>query len=307
MPLFINGTKVKHELNIDRFVQAYPQFKEKSQTLLSQEAKEVGPKDLLYICQRELAGTSTTDGVISVLGSEDATTCHIAVLRHTGSGATSMCHFDGSSIPEGLQTMVSIVKKNTADVESGRFEIHLVGGFLDERGNSHDVSNSVLSAICESPEDLHLETACVTHFNTTFKDDVPFPVIYGVACNVKTGEIFRAKFPDKGPDLALRSARHFTGGDENIVIYDSETKHLTIGPFNYSNHIDVDGILSLPNQYIRKFLSTSPEQEPEGFEDHIRESLVQIKNFPDPLTSVFKGKPRNFEKDKTSGLWSLIQ
>ena len=31
-----------------------------------------------------------------------------------------MCHFDGSSIPEGLQTMVSIVKKNTADVESGR-------------------------------------------------------------------------------------------------------------------------------------------------------------------------------------------
>ena len=39
-------------------------MKEKSQTLLSQEAKGVGPKDLLYICQRELAGTSTTDGDI---------------------------------------------------------------------------------------------------------------------------------------------------------------------------------------------------------------------------------------------------
>lgn len=32
--------------------------------------------------------------------------------------------------------------------------------------------------------------------------------------NVKTGEIFPATFPDKGPELALRSARHLTGGQQ---------------------------------------------------------------------------------------------
>jgi len=35
--------------------------------------------------------------------------------------------------------------------------------------------------------------------------------------NVKTGELFPATFPDKGPDQALRSARHLTGGQQVIL------------------------------------------------------------------------------------------
>ena len=34
------------------------------------------------------------------------------------------------------------------------------------------------------------------------------------AVNVKTGEIFPATFPEKGPDMPLRNARHFTGGHQ---------------------------------------------------------------------------------------------
>lgn len=36
-------------------------------------------------------------------------------------------------------------------------------------------------------------------------------MVYGVGVNVKTGEIFPATFPDKGPDQSLRAARHLTG------------------------------------------------------------------------------------------------
>lgn len=36
-------------------------------------------------------------------------------------------------------------------------------------------------------------------------------MIYGIGVNIKTGEIFPATFPDKGPDQALRCARHLTG------------------------------------------------------------------------------------------------
>ena len=32
--------------------------------------------------------------------------------------------------------------------------------------------------------------------------------------NIKTGEIYRATFLDHGPDMPLRSARHFTGTEE---------------------------------------------------------------------------------------------
>ncbi|XP_005092602.1 protein N-terminal asparagine amidohydrolase [Aplysia californica] len=309
MPLFIKGVKVEKVPTVDAFVVTYSHFKESSQDLLGQQIREVGPKGLLYIGQREVAGTSPADDVISVLGSEDATTCHIAVLRHSGSGATSLIHFDGSSIPEGLDTMVSLVKKQTADLSSGRFEVHLVGGFLDPRHNSHEVSDEVLDAMCNNPNDLHLVTACITHFNTTYDEKgVPFPVIYGIACDVKTGEIFRAKFTDKGPDQSLRSARHFTGGRENIVIYDSESKQLAIGPFGYDQLSNLDVFLSMPNKAIRQYLSTSPAQEPEGFEENVRASLLQMKNFPNPLSSFFSnGKPRTYKKDPETGAWILVQ
>ena len=39
-----------------------------------------------------------------------------------------------------------------------------------------------------------------------------------IAVIVKTGEIFPATFPDRGPDQALRSARHFTGTEEVGVL-----------------------------------------------------------------------------------------
>lgn len=50
--------------------------------------------------------------------------------------------------------------------------------------------------------------------NTTVRGGIQWPVIYGIGLNVKTGEIFPATFPDKGPDQALRSARQLTGGQQ---------------------------------------------------------------------------------------------
>lgn len=308
MPLFIKGQLVDQPPVVDTFVKTYSHFKKSSQRLLEQDVQIVGPEGLLYIGQREVAGTSPSDDCISIIGSEDATTCHICVLRHTGSGAASLIHFDGSSIEEGLKTMITLVIEQTENMDCGRLEVHLVGGFLDPRGNSHEVSNQVLRALRESSYDLHLETACITHFNTTYDDrHVPYPVIYGIACNIKTGEIFRATFPEKGPDLTVRSARHFTGGSDNIVIYDYKSKHLVIGPFSYESLPNLDIYLSMPDKAILKYLSTSPEQEPETFVSSVRSSLMQIRDFPDPINSVFQRKSHRYKKDIETGAWVLIQ
>ncbi|BFZ02622.1 hypothetical protein BsWGS_05661 [Bradybaena similaris] len=300
MPLYINDLQIHKMPNVDTFFDEYPHFK---------EVRVVGPVQLLYVGQREVAGTSPLDEVISILGSEEATTCHIGVLRHTGSGATSLIHFDGSSTSDGLKTMISIVTDLTEDMSSGRLEFHLVGGFNDKRRNSHEVSGKVFKALYECSQNIHLVTACLTDLNTVYKfTNIPFPVIYGLAVDVKTGELYPATFPDKGPDLPLRSARNFTGGKENIVIYDHHTCELVIGPFHYDILPDVYIYLTLPNYLIRKYLSTSPEQEPEGFEDSIRASLIQIRDFPDPINSVFRGgKPRRYRKDNTSGMWILVE
>jgi len=57
-----------------------------------------------------------------------------------------------------------------------------------------------------------LTQACVGELNTILRGDINWPIIYGVGVNIKTGEIFPATFPDKGPEMLLRSARNFTGG-----------------------------------------------------------------------------------------------
>lgn len=47
--------------------------------------------------------------------------------------------------------------------------------------------------------------------NTTIRAGIHWPIIYGIGVNIKTGEIFPATFPDKGPDQGLRCARYLTG------------------------------------------------------------------------------------------------
>lgn len=60
--------------------------------------------------------------------------------------------------------------------------------------------------------EIDLTQACVGELNTIQRGEINWPIIYGVGVNIKTGEIFPATFPDKGPDLQLRLARNFTGG-----------------------------------------------------------------------------------------------
>lgn len=45
---------------------------------------QVGPVGLLYVGQRELAAVATHDKNVNIIGSDDATTCIIVVVRHSG-------------------------------------------------------------------------------------------------------------------------------------------------------------------------------------------------------------------------------
>ena len=65
--------------------------------------------------------------------------------------------------------------------------------------------------------DLDLITCCLGELCTIHRNGIPWPVIYGIGVNVKTGDIFPANFTDKGPDLDIRNARTLTGG-ENVGV-----------------------------------------------------------------------------------------
>ena len=49
----------------------------------------------VYVGQREMAVASAEDAAgVQLLGSEDATTCHVVVLRDAAAGVTGLAHID---------------------------------------------------------------------------------------------------------------------------------------------------------------------------------------------------------------------
>ncbi|CAO2586945.1 Protein N-terminal asparagine amidohydrolase [Lemmus lemmus] len=151
-------------------VRAYPLLEERARLLRGQSVQQVGPQGLLYVQQRELAVTSPKDDSISILGSDDATTCHIVVLRHT-------------------------------------------------------------------------------ELNDREENENHFPIIYGIAVNIKTAEIYRASFQDRGPEEQLRAARALAGGPM-ISIYDAKTEQLQIGPYSWTPFPHVDFWLQQDDKQI---------------------------------------------------------
>ena len=142
----------------------------------------------------------------------------------------------------------------------GRLELHIIGGFADTRRISHQLSVSLLRKLCVSLElnllisngekeksafdhprdkimiisisevlhkqrtDLDLITCCIGELCTLHRNGVPWPIVYGIGINVKSGDIFPAQFTDKGPDLDIRMARTLTGGD-NVGVSTKNTRY----------------------------------------------------------------------------------
>ncbi|XP_053936367.1 protein N-terminal asparagine amidohydrolase isoform X3 [Cuculus canorus] len=278
MPLLLDGGRLDLSRPAAELIRAHPRLEEKAKLLRSRPAQIVEPKGLLYIQQREFAVTTPEDGSVSILGSDDATTCHIVVLRHTGSGATCLTHCDGSDTEAEVSLIMSSVKSFSDTTGCGRLEVHLVGGFNDDRQLSQKLTNQLLTpalppvlytaaivvavgAFDLQPDDVHLETFCVTELNDREEKDIHLPIIYGIAVNVKTAEIFPATFPEKGPDEDLRSA-HILTGARLTNIYDAKTEQLHIGPYFWRPFPHVDFWLEQDDKQILQLLLPSCFSEP---------------------------------------------
>lgn len=160
-----------------------------------------------------------------------------------GSGAAALAHLDGAGTEDAAAAMIQRVTELALGFPEGRLELQLVGGYSDPRNYSEELFCnilckfffhffplsfpvfllrwnikrhfvSILAAFHKQPVEIDLTLCCVGELNTTVRGGIHWPVIYGIGLNVKTGEIFPATFPDKGPDQALRCARHLTGGQQ---------------------------------------------------------------------------------------------
>ncbi|XP_020391199.2 protein N-terminal asparagine amidohydrolase isoform X1 [Rhincodon typus] len=303
MPLLVSNRPIQLPSSTGDFIERYSHLKEAAKSLQSKPVCKIDPKGLLYVHQREFATTTPRDGSVSILGTEDATTCHMVVLRHTGSGATSLGHCDGADTELTVSLMFNAVKSLSVGCDSGRYEVHLVGGFIDERSLSHRLTLELLEALNCQSENIHLETYCLTELNDVVKQNIHWPVIYGIAVNVKTGDIFHATFPDRGPDEVIRAARTFLGGSI-MSIYNAKEEQLQIDPYQWKQFTAAQFWLQQTDQVILQNFSTSPLVEPSHFVTQERSVFRFLSRYPEePLFP--KGRSRIYKKT-SDGLWERI-
>ncbi|XP_025772454.1 protein N-terminal asparagine amidohydrolase [Puma concolor] len=184
--------------------------------------------------------------------------------------------------------------------ERARPRLDLLSGFL-----TSTLKLFIVGEFDRQEDDIHLVTLCVTELNDREENEKHFPIIYGIAVNIKTAEIYRASFPDRGPEEELRAARALTGGPM-ISIYDAKTEQLRIGPYSWMPFPHVDFWLQQDDKQILENLSTSPLAEPPHFVEHIRSTLMFLKKHPSPTNALFPGNKALLYKKNEDGLWEKI-
>ncbi|XP_026481619.1 protein N-terminal asparagine amidohydrolase-like [Ctenocephalides felis] len=123
---------------------AHPVYRDTAAQLLAVPSKVVGPQGLLYVQQREVAATAPHDRNVNILGSDDATTCIIVVVRHSGSGAVALAHLDGAGTEEAASGMIARVQELALGYPEGRIELQLIGGFSDQHGYSEELFYNIM-------------------------------------------------------------------------------------------------------------------------------------------------------------------
>jgi len=286
----------------------HPFVKESAKILRSKQYRTIpNHARSLVILQREFAVCSAANN-IDIIGTEDATTCHILVFRCRSTTKTALAHLDGSA--QQLHSIPDMLALFSGQEKDEGLDVHVVGGFHDEdnddRYTSEALSTSLFNVLCRCSVKLHLRTACVCELNTISDHRAPvnMPAIRGLSVEVRTGEIYPAQFVDRGPDLAVRVARSLTGPPELSNVYDASRSLLVIVPFPYSPLPSVHDALTMSDEQLLHFFSTSPQQEGPNFVSDLRRTFSFLAEHPNS-SDYWREGSHAFERAPDGQQWQI--
>jgi len=311
MVLIIDGFDVESPLSVSELHQKFQLLKANSVSLLGRPARQVEASDrCLYVGQREVGVLAPGDN-IHMLGSEDATTCHVVILRDIHTGVTGLAHLDNEEPNDFLTLEREVrdrkgVRQVTRELDTLEYSVSILGGYEDENSTSEEITDMLLTVMQGLKARFTLHLACTGPVNTITKDGVPWPRIYGGGVDINTGEVFIAKFSYHGPDTDIRSLRLHSRGATLYNIFDPFAGKIIIKPFAYSVMPDAHLWLKKADSFILKYCSTSPLVEPPDFCEQIRAGFRRMISDPKPLETLFPGgRSRVYSRNEITGQWIL--
>jgi len=305
MVLIIDDQEVS-SFQVEDLFDLFPILKRKSVNLVQECLRQVtGEENCLYVGQREMAVLRPEDGV-ELVGSEDATTCHILVLREPTTSTTGLAHLDTED-PAQLQALEREVRRRCVEMDTVQYDVTIIGGYLDERDTSVQMTASLFEEMSSSTAVFRLVAAAIGEVNTSLREGVAWPRLYGGAVSVSTGQVFSATFSQHGPDPDIRSL--LTQGVETLHnIYEPGSGEIVLQYHHYHILRNPQFLLSKSDTFILRNLSTSPLVEPADFCDKIRETFRRMISDPRPRETLFpSGQSRRYRREGLTGRWTLIQ
>uniref|UniRef100_A0A2P2IFM7 Protein N-terminal asparagine amidohydrolase-like n=1 Tax=Hirondellea gigas TaxID=1518452 RepID=A0A2P2IFM7_9CRUS len=268
----------------------------------------------LYVAQREFAIVRAGDNRVAMVGSDDATTCHVLVFHNRQTGAVAVAHFDG-----GKNEKIAIHYMVQTILESGAatiIDVYAIGGFYrklsEVKGTkeSHKLSLKLLSVCIDLDCKFNIVQWCCCEQNSRVVSepkDYIVPYFFGLCWDRKKGVANPAVFASQGPDAILKAASRWSSSKHMLNRYNDLNHSITIQPFRgFSNSGDWHNYRNFTDEQILKYFSTSPSAEPPHFASRMREMFSLFADHPNPTQTLFThGKPKVYVLEQT-GLWEFV-
>ena len=221
----------------------------------------------------------------------------------------SYLHASGGSPPREIASSSPVQQQkapdNTNDDSLIHVQLHIVGGFDDDKGTSFKLSKQILQQwahladIYNEEVKIELVTAAISSLNTC--QHTKSPMARGLGISIATGQVFgiAESLPSQleGPALEVRNARAWARACSHTstspptsgltVIHDRHTEPNTIiiEPFPFSKLPQLDPLLQVPDPVLKEITSTSPAFESDRFCSDIRRTVSFLNRVPS--SSVF--------------------
>jgi hypothetical protein len=179
-------------------------------------------------------------------------------------------------------------------------QLHIVGGFEDEKGTSFQLSKAILEEWAHLADryadhvTIELVTAAISSLNTC--PATMAPKARGLGIHIASGQVFgiAEELPTQleGPALEVRSARLWARAccsESNqqephrlAVIHTRSTAPNTIEiePFSFTALPHLDPLLNAPDPILKQITSTSPDYESDRFCSDIRRTVSFLNRVP---------------------------
>ncbi|WIA12586.1 hypothetical protein OEZ85_006243 [Tetradesmus obliquus] len=208
-----------------------------------------------------------------MIGSQDATTCMVAILSCPATQRVWCAHLDQELLG---QTDIVLLLHSLASMQQP--QLYLAGAYCDAKGRGPKTAQAFLQLLHSLQPAIHLQLACVAAANTA-PDGSPYCCCLVLETASQTPHPW--VFANRGPEVPRRlAAQHCRWHSDQVLInvWCPQQHVLALPAFDPtvldSWHVmQYERLLLLPEQQFLQLMSTSPDHEPAWFVQDMRAML----------------------------------